>query len=58
MTSPPLAAPERRRTPPETDAERHVEVDTPTLISVSALAWATADVFHEIVGHAGAAVVL
>jgi hypothetical protein len=35
-----------------------VEIDTPTLITVSALAWAVANIFHEIVGHAGAAVVL
>ena len=35
-----------------------VEIDTPTLITASALAWAVANVFHEIVGHAGAAVVL
>jgi hypothetical protein len=35
-----------------------VEIDTPTLITVSALAWAVANVFHEIVGHAGAAVAL
>ncbi len=35
-----------------------VEIDTPTLVTVSALAWALANVFHEIVGHAGAAVVL
>jgi hypothetical protein len=35
-----------------------VEIDTPTLVTVSAVAWAVANVFHEIVGHAGAAVVL
>lgn len=35
-----------------------VDIDTPTLISVSALAWVAANVFHEIVGHAGAAVLL
>lgn len=35
-----------------------VEIDTPTLVTVSALAWAAADVAHEIVGHAGAAAVL
>ena len=40
------------------DADRNVEIDTPTLITVSALAWALANAFHEIVGHAGAAVVL
>lgn len=40
------------------DGDRRVKIDAPTLITVSALAWATANVFHEIVGHAGAAVVL
>ena len=35
-----------------------VEIDAPTLVTVSALAWALANVFHEIVGHAGAAVAL
>jgi hypothetical protein len=40
------------------EADRRVEIDTPTLITVSALAWVTANVLHEIVGHAGAAVVL
>lgn len=40
------------------DGDRRVEIDTPTLVTVSALAWATANVLHEIVGHAGAAVVL
>ena len=40
------------------DGDRRVEIDTPTLITVSAMAWAVANVCHEIVGHAGAAVVL
>jgi hypothetical protein len=40
------------------ERDRRVEIDTPTLITVSALAWAVANIFHEIVGHAGAAVVL
>ena len=35
-----------------------VEIDAPTLVTVSALAWVLANVFHEIVGHAGAAVAL
>ena len=38
--------------------ERPIEVDVPTLIALSAVAWALADVLHEIVGHAGAAVLL
>ncbi len=37
--------------------ERH-EVDVPTLVALSTVAWALADVLHEIVGHAGAAVLL
>ena len=40
------------------DSDRRVEIDTATLFTVSALAWATANVFHEIVGHAGSAVAL
>ncbi len=35
-----------------------IEVDVPTLIAVSAVAWALVDVLHEIVGHAGAALLL
>ncbi len=38
--------------------ERQIEVDVPTLIGLSAVAWAFADVLHEVVGHAGAAVLL
>lgn len=38
--------------------ERQVEIDVPTLIALSAVAWALVDVLHEIVGHAGAAVLL
>lgn len=38
--------------------EARIEVDVPTLIAVSAVAWALVDVLHEIVGHAGAAVML
>lgn len=54
-------APRKRPSPepgPAEDRPGRVEVDTPTLIVVSALAWAVANVFHEIVGHAGAAVAL
>lgn len=35
-----------------------VEIDVPTLIALSTVAWALADVVHEIVGHAGPAVLL
>ncbi len=38
--------------------ERRIEVDVPALIALSTVAWALADVLHEIVGHAGAAVLL
>ena len=38
--------------------ERGIEVDVPTLIALSTVAWALADVLHEVVGHAGAAVLL
>jgi hypothetical protein len=38
--------------------ERQIEIDVPTLIAVSTVAWALADVLHEVVGHAGAAVLL
>lgn len=54
-------APRKRSSPEPGPVEvrpGRVEVDTPTLIIVSALAWAVANVFHEIVGHAGAAVAL
>jgi hypothetical protein len=37
---------------------RPIEVDVPTLIALSAVAWALADVLHEVVGHAGAAMLL
>lgn len=32
-----------------------VDVDVPTLVAVSTVAWAMANMLHEIVGHAGAA---
>jgi len=38
--------------------ERQIEVDVPTLIALSTVAWALVDVLHEMVGHAGAAVLL
>jgi len=34
------------------------EIDIPTLIAISALAWVLVNVSHEIIGHAGAAVLL
>ncbi len=43
---------------PLPDSTRSIEIDTPTLVIISAMAWVTANVFHEILGHAGAAVVL
>ena len=43
---------------PESSSGSRVEIDTPTLITVSALAWAIANVCHEIIGHAGAAIAL
>ena len=36
----------------------YVEIDVPTLMALSVVAWALADVVHEVVGHAGSAVVL
>lgn len=41
-----------------TSDEKRIPIDPPTLISVSILAWALLDILHEIVGHAGAAVLL
>jgi 4-amino-4-deoxy-L-arabinose transferase-like glycosyltransferase len=38
--------------------ERQNQVDVPTLIALSTVAWALADVLHEVVGHAGAAVLV
>ena len=38
--------------------QRQIEVDVPTLVALSTVAWALADVLHEVVGHAGAAVLL
>jgi len=34
------------------------EIDIPTLIAISALAWVLVNVSHEIIGHAGAAILL
>jgi len=39
-------------------ADRGTAVDVPTMIAVSTVAWALADVLHEIVGHGGAAALL
>jgi hypothetical protein len=38
--------------------ERQLEIDIPTLIAISILAWILVDVSHEIIGHAGAAALL
>jgi hypothetical protein len=38
--------------------DRGIEMDVLTMIAVSTVAWALADVLHEIVGHGGAAVLL
>lgn len=38
--------------------DRGMAMDVPTMIAVSTVAWALADVVHEIVGHGGAAVLL
>jgi len=38
--------------------ERRLEIDIPTLIAISILAWVLVNVSHEIIGHAGAAVLL
>jgi hypothetical protein len=35
-----------------------IAMDLPTMIAASAVAWALADVLHEVVGHGGAAVLL
>ena len=40
------------------DPDRGVTMDVPTMIAVSTVAWALADVLHEIVGHGGAAALL
>ena len=40
------------------DPDRAVTMDVPTMISASTVAWALADVLHEIVGHGGAAALL
>ena len=58
MGQTPLVAPPEHVAGQGPGRDGSVEIDTPTLITVSALAWALANVLHEIVGHAGAAVVL
>ncbi len=40
------------------NGDRGIEMDVPTMIAASTVAWALADVLHEIVGHGGAAVLL
>jgi hypothetical protein len=46
------------QTGPAVRRERRIEVDVPTLVALSTVAWASADVLHEVVGHAGAALLL
>ena len=41
-----------------TSDEKRIRIDPSTLIAVSILAWALVDILHEIVGHAGAAILL
>lgn len=55
MKHSPLAVPAEAVALPVPGDDGRVETDTPTLIAVTALAWAVANVLHEIVGHAGAA---
>jgi hypothetical protein len=38
--------------------ERQLEIDIPTLIAISTLAWILVNVSHEIIGHAVSAVLL
>jgi hypothetical protein len=38
--------------------DRQIEIDAPTLIAGSTVAWAAADVLHELVGHGGAAALI
>ena len=40
------------------NGDRGIAMDVPTMIAASAVAWALADVLHEIVGHGGAVVLL
>lgn len=47
-----------RADPAVESRERRIEIDVPTLIALSTVAWALTDVLHEVVGHAGAAVLL
>lgn len=48
----------RQKQTPVPAGDSPVAVDTATLVAVSALAWIAANVLHEIVGHAGAALAL
>jgi len=48
----------RRRSLLDHRPKRGIETDVPTMIAVSTVAWALADALHEVVGHAGAAVLL
>ena len=39
-------------------AENRMKIHLPTLIAISIIAWALVDILHEIVGHAGVAIVV
>ncbi len=41
-----------------TGSKERIRIDLPTLIAVSILAWALVDILHEIVGHAGAVILI
>lgn len=38
--------------------ESSIKIHLPTLIAISIIAWAMVDIMHEIVGHAGAAIIM
>ena len=40
------------------ETEQRVKIDLPTLVAISAVAWILVDVSHEIIGHAGVALLL
>lgn len=58
LAAPPVTPGPVQASPAVGSRERRIEIDVPTLIALSIVAWALADVLHEVVGHAGAAVLL
>ena len=40
------------------DAEKRIRIDIPTLIAISIAAWSLVNFLHEVIGHAGSAVLL